>query len=297
MDVPTLILLGAAGGLLRGALDLYNRFVSWQADHLLHRQSTAEETAAQGLPPRFGAYFDPAVDTVAAVLHSAMGAGAAVLFGTTGQISGEYAALVVGMSAPILLTQLSRIQSVNELLTADQQPAGRTAAAPEAAPEPAAAPAPAAGAGAGNAGDPPAGAGNAAGAGDAAGAGGSRAVGAGGAAGVPTAREPSGAPPRTEPLPSSPSVPPADPVRRPLAPEGPPLRARPAPSPRQAAATADAHGPRPLPGEAAAARAQFPDPGGLGDTPVLDPADGAAGLDGRAAPRWRRGPARGEEGL
>lgn len=95
MDVPTLILLGAAGGLLRGVLDLYTRFVSWQADRRVHRQLTAEGTV-QGVPPQFRTYFDPAVDIVAAVLHSVMGAGAAVLFGTTGQISGEYAALVVG---------------------------------------------------------------------------------------------------------------------------------------------------------------------------------------------------------
>lgn len=40
----------------------------------------------------------------------------AVLFGTTGQISGPYAAIVVGASAPVLLTQLARIQSVSETL-------------------------------------------------------------------------------------------------------------------------------------------------------------------------------------
>ncbi|MEU8463948.1 hypothetical protein [Streptomyces sp. NPDC029003] len=50
MDIPTLILLGTAGGLLRGVLDLYTRFVSWQADRRVHRQSTAEGVA-QGTPP------------------------------------------------------------------------------------------------------------------------------------------------------------------------------------------------------------------------------------------------------
>uniref|UniRef100_A0AAU3GU73 Uncharacterized protein n=1 Tax=Streptomyces sp. NBC_01401 TaxID=2903854 RepID=A0AAU3GU73_9ACTN len=122
MDVPTLVLLGAAGGLLRGVLDLYARFVSWQADRRVHRRLTADGTAREA-PPQFRAYFDPAVDIVAAVLHSGMGAGAAVLFGTTGQINGEYATIVVGMSAPMLLTQLSRIQTVNESLTAVQQSA------------------------------------------------------------------------------------------------------------------------------------------------------------------------------
>ncbi|MGW2108563.1 hypothetical protein [Streptomyces sp. NPDC001948] len=129
MDVPTLILLGAAGGLLRGVLDLYTRFVSWQADRRLHRQS-AVAGAAQAEVPRFQAYFDPAVDTAAAVVHGMMGAGAAVLFGTTGQISGGYAALVVGLSAPMLLTQLGRIQTVNEAVTGERQPA-ELAAEPE----------------------------------------------------------------------------------------------------------------------------------------------------------------------
>ncbi|GAA3507302.1 hypothetical protein [Streptomyces showdoensis] len=126
MDVPTLILLGAAGGLLRGALDLYTRFVSWQGDRRAYRQLTPAE-AAEGEAPRFKAYFDPAVDTAAALVHSVMGAGAAVLFGTTGQITGGYAALVVGISAPMLLTQLGRIQSVNEAVTGERQPAGAVA--------------------------------------------------------------------------------------------------------------------------------------------------------------------------
>lgn len=131
MDVPTLILLGAAGGLLRGALDVYTRFVSWQADRRAHRQLTAAGTA-EGEAPGFQAYFDPAVDVAAAVVHGVMGAGAAVLFGTTGQISGGYAALVVGISAPMLLTQLGRVQTVNEAMTGERQPAGAVPDAPAA---------------------------------------------------------------------------------------------------------------------------------------------------------------------
>ncbi|AMW08094.1 hypothetical protein A4E84_00095 [Streptomyces qaidamensis] len=119
MDVPTLIVLGAAGGLLRGAVDLYTRFVSWQAVRLACLQ-------AGNQAPRFREYFDPSTDIVAPAVHTVMGAGAAVLFGTTGQISGAYAALVVGMSAPMLLTQLTRVQTVNEVITGDR-PAPETA--------------------------------------------------------------------------------------------------------------------------------------------------------------------------
>ncbi|WP_199830508.1 hypothetical protein [Streptomyces sp. MMG1533] len=115
MEAATLVLLGAAGGALRGLLDVYTRFLDWQADRRAHRLLPPEQ---QGQPPRFRRHFDPVGDPVAAVVHSGMGAAAAVLFGTTGQISGAYAALVVGMSAPGILTQLSRVQSVNDALTA-----------------------------------------------------------------------------------------------------------------------------------------------------------------------------------
>ncbi|MEU6120811.1 hypothetical protein [Streptomyces sp. NPDC047123] len=129
MDVPTLILLGAAGGLLRGVLDVYTRFVSWQADRRAYRQAAAAG-AYHGELPRFQVYFDPSVDVAAAVVHGVMGAGAAVLFGTTDQISGEYAALVVGMSAPMLLTQLGRIQTVNEAVTGGAQAAEAASGSP-----------------------------------------------------------------------------------------------------------------------------------------------------------------------
>ena len=115
VTVPTLILLGAAGGVLRGLLDVYTRFLDWQSDRRAHRRLPPGQ---EGEPPRFQQYFDPVGDPVAAVVHSGMGAGAAVLFGATGQISGAYAAIVVGISAPVILTQLSRVQSVSDALTA-----------------------------------------------------------------------------------------------------------------------------------------------------------------------------------
>ncbi|MFB7784037.1 hypothetical protein ACFC1D_15185 [Streptomyces vinaceus] len=271
MDIPTLILLGTAGGLLRGVLDLYTRFVSWQADRRVHRQSTAE-AAAQGAPPQFGAYFDPAVDIVAAALHSVLGAGAAVLFGTTGQISGEYAALVVGMSAPILLTQLSRIQTVNEALTGDRHPAGAVT-------EP---------------GAPPT-----IGVASAGGADGPGTAEPRGTAEAPRATA-AAAPSRTEPPPApSPAAPPAGPARPPLPAEGPPFRARPTPPSRPAVASADARTPDSPSGDIPAGGTQLPEPERPRGTPVpADPADGTSpGFDGRGAPRWRQRPAIGEEGL
>ncbi|WP_201301620.1 hypothetical protein [Streptomyces tendae] len=137
--MPMLILLGAAGGALRGLLDVYSRFLDWQADRRANRQlPTGQESEA----PRFQEYFDPVADPIAAVVHSAMGAGAAVLLGTTGQVSGAYAAVVVGISAPVILTQLGRVQSVGDAVggAAPQEatPAEEATAAgsPRAAPPP-----------------------------------------------------------------------------------------------------------------------------------------------------------------
>ncbi|MCC3650659.1 hypothetical protein LIX60_03970 [Streptomyces sp. S07_1.15] len=113
-----LILLGAAGGALRGLLDAYSRFLDWQSDRRGHRQLPAEQANES---PKFRDYFDPVADPIAAAVHSAMGAAAAVLFGTTGQISGAYAAVVVGTSAPVILTQLGRVQSISDAVNGAPQ--------------------------------------------------------------------------------------------------------------------------------------------------------------------------------
>ncbi|WP_279931202.1 hypothetical protein [Streptomyces chengmaiensis] len=69
MDVPTLILLGAAGGALRGLIDVYNRFQSWQAARSAHRHTPDQQGES---PPRFAEYFDPVADPIAAAVHSAL---------------------------------------------------------------------------------------------------------------------------------------------------------------------------------------------------------------------------------
>jgi len=133
VDVSTLVLLGAAGGLLRGLMDVYTKFADWQSARRIHRQLPAEQ--AEEAPP-FRKFCDPVTDPIAAVLHSVMGAGAAVLLGTTGQISGAYAAIVVGMSAPMLLTQLGRIQSVSDAVLGGGQAADATQTDPQSLPLP-----------------------------------------------------------------------------------------------------------------------------------------------------------------
>ncbi|QDN63876.1 hypothetical protein FNV66_35645 [Streptomyces sp. S1D4-14] len=89
--------------------------MAWQAARREH-QRAEPATDAQG-PPRLREFFDPAPDIVAAVFHTVLGAAGAGLFGMSGQISGAYAAIAVGVSAPALLTQLGRVQTISEVVT------------------------------------------------------------------------------------------------------------------------------------------------------------------------------------
>lgn len=116
MGTPLLILLGALGGSLRGLIGLYNSAMLWQSARREFRLNSAEET--QG-PPSFRDYFDPLADSIAALLHTFLGAGAALLLGFSGQITGGYAAVVVGISAPALLTQLGNLQPISHAVSGD----------------------------------------------------------------------------------------------------------------------------------------------------------------------------------
>ncbi|MFC3413501.1 hypothetical protein ACFOSY_31175 [Streptomyces lusitanus] len=232
--------------------------MSWQADRRSHRQLAATGTGV-GEPPRLQVYFDPAVDLVAAVVHSLMGAGAAVLFGTSGQISGQYAAVVVGMSAPMLLTQLGRIQSVNDVVTGDRQWAGAAETAADTG-------APATGA-----------------------------MEAGGADGSSAGPDVPRVAPRsvTAALPA----PSADPAR-PAEPAGEPSSAVPSTLPLQQSTTVAGDLIREPMRDPNLDRTRLTGSVRSGDTAIpASPVDGAgSGVDDRGAARWRQGPAIGEEG-
>ncbi|MEE4540402.1 hypothetical protein V2S66_00275 [Streptomyces sp. V4-01] len=121
MDTTGLLALGAAGGSLRGLVDAYNQVVAWQAARRDHRRGPAAPAREM---PRLTEYVDPLPDSVATAFHMALGAAGAAMFGLSGQITGAYAAIAVGISAPALLTQLGRVQSVSEAVTGVVAPAG-----------------------------------------------------------------------------------------------------------------------------------------------------------------------------
>ncbi|MFD7560270.1 hypothetical protein ACFV9E_37950 [Streptomyces sp. NPDC059835] len=93
-------------------MDFYNRTMEWRAARQAHRQASTDEHPAE--VPAFRDFVDLWPDLLAAAFHTVLGAGAAGMFGSTGQISGAYAAIAVGISAPAVLTQLGQVQSVSE---------------------------------------------------------------------------------------------------------------------------------------------------------------------------------------
>ena len=104
MDTASLLLIGAAGGAVRGIVHAYDCMSEW----LLRRQEfrLSEQPEAERPPPSFGEFYDVAGQSIAAVVHIVMGAGVAVLMEAWGQVSGGVAVFAVGASAPLILVQL-----------------------------------------------------------------------------------------------------------------------------------------------------------------------------------------------
>ncbi|MFF8772937.1 hypothetical protein [Kitasatospora sp. NPDC015120] len=109
---------GAGGGLIAEAVVTYGRLHSWQ-----QARHTARAAAAP-LPP-LGRFVDPLADTLAALARVALGGAAGWLLHT--EVTGVYAAVTVGASAPALLAQIGRATTPAE---AQRAPAGAAPVAP-----------------------------------------------------------------------------------------------------------------------------------------------------------------------
>ncbi|MFC1415454.1 hypothetical protein [Streptacidiphilus cavernicola] len=90
---------GAAGGLIAEAVVTFGRLNAWQ-----QARHTARATAAP--LPRLDGFVDPLADSLAALLRVALGGVAGWLLHA--EITGVYAAVTVGASAPALLAQVGR---------------------------------------------------------------------------------------------------------------------------------------------------------------------------------------------
>lgn len=98
---------GAAGGLIIEAVVTFGRFHAWQqARH-------AARAAAEPLP-RMGAFVDPLADSLSALLRVVLGGAAGWLLHA--EVTGVYAAVTVGASAPALLAQVGKATSAADAL-------------------------------------------------------------------------------------------------------------------------------------------------------------------------------------
>ncbi|MEW1636946.1 hypothetical protein AB0469_23060 [Streptomyces sp. NPDC093801] len=98
---------GAGGGLIAEAVVTYGRLRGWQeARH-------AARASEQPLPP-LDRFVDPLADSLAALVRVALGGAAGWLLHT--EVTGIYAAVTVGASAPALLAQIGRASTPAEAL-------------------------------------------------------------------------------------------------------------------------------------------------------------------------------------
>jgi hypothetical protein len=89
--------LGAVGGGIAEAVNLWGNLIAWQQARHAARQR-------QRTLPAITKYIDPLADTLVALTRVAMGVGAGLLF--HGQVTGVTAAIAVGAAAPALLAQI-----------------------------------------------------------------------------------------------------------------------------------------------------------------------------------------------
>lgn len=104
----TLAALGSAGGSLRGLIYLYGRTMAWAAARREQREISAGKPFLT-----LGHYVDYPAYAITTILQMILGGVAAAIFGTTGQITGAYAAVAVGASAPTLIAQLGQIERLD----------------------------------------------------------------------------------------------------------------------------------------------------------------------------------------
>jgi hypothetical protein len=122
------VLLGAAGGSVRGLIEIYNHFTHWRAARHQFRQQQRSGAAEASAAPQLASYLDAVPETVALVIHTSLGAGAGFLFTATGQVTGAFAAIVVGASAPALLTQLGQLRAISDRVNGDRLDHGEAVA-------------------------------------------------------------------------------------------------------------------------------------------------------------------------
>lgn len=108
---------GAAGGLIMEVVVMWRQLQAWQ--HARH------QAMSKGNPrPGIKDYIDPAPDMVVALTRTVLGCAAGCLLRT--EVTGMYAALAVGASAPALLASLGKATTIAEVQRAEVLPQAST---------------------------------------------------------------------------------------------------------------------------------------------------------------------------
>lgn len=103
----TSICYGAVGGSITEAVDMWGRLRAWQQARRVARASKRQ-------PPALNRFIDPAPDLAVAFTRALLGGAAGWLLHD--EITGMYAALAVGASAPALLAGLGRAVTPTETM-------------------------------------------------------------------------------------------------------------------------------------------------------------------------------------
>ena len=117
-------LLGAAGGAAVELLSVFNSAVLWRDERRLDTGKVKEK------PPTWREYIDAPATVVILVFRAGLGAGAATLFGATGQIRGVSAAVAFGFAAPSILAQLGSIPQVQSIVKGNKVDTGEAQSRP-----------------------------------------------------------------------------------------------------------------------------------------------------------------------
>lgn len=115
MPWTTSVTCGGVGGLVVEIVVFYGRIATWQAAR--HRALSKDRTRDQ-LPP-FGKYIDAPSDSLAAFTRLSLGAGAGWIFSP--QLTGVFAAVAVGASAPALLRQLGSAKTIQAAISGSRE--------------------------------------------------------------------------------------------------------------------------------------------------------------------------------
>ena len=117
MPWTTSVTCGGLGGLVVEIVVFYGRIATWQAAR--HR-ALAKDRRRDQLPP-LSKYIDAPSDALAAVTRLSLGAGAGWIFSP--QLTGVFAAVAVGASAPALLRQLGSAKTLQAAVSGSNLPA------------------------------------------------------------------------------------------------------------------------------------------------------------------------------